>query len=341
MTIVDSVRRQFRRVVFLEKAPEPGTLTLNQRRVFTLPSKTGLSFLIVLIICFLTSTNYNLNLGFGMTYLLGGIAIVNTFYTFRNLAYLQLSAKNATPVFAGDSADFTFHIKNPDTLDRFALHFSFREPNSQAQIVDIDAQQELTISLKKASSERGILPCPRVQIQTWFPLGLLRAWSTWLPASSAIVYPRPELNPPPLPLGGNSDQQGISNLGQEEFSGVKIYQQGDPLKHLAWKHIARVDLETGGNLISKQFSGTKLGSVVIDFAALPQQLDLESKLSRMTAWILEAEQQNLAYAFNLGAFHRLESRGDEHRNACLRALALYGLSHSTNLSEEMIAETSA
>ena len=327
MAILDSVRRQFRRVVFLEKAPEPGVLTLTQRRVFTLPSKTGLSFIVVLVLCFLTSTNYNLNLGFGMTYLLGGVAIVNTFYTFRNLAYLQLSASNGSPIFAGDPAEFVFHIKNPDKQERYALHLSFRGTPMQEQVVDIDMQQEITVHLRKDSDRRGLLHCPRVQIQTWFPLGLLRAWSTWLPASFTLVYPHPEQNPPPLPIGGEADEQGISSQGQEEFSGVKIYQQGDPLKHLAWKHIARVDVEAGGNLVSKQFSGTKQGSVVIDFLALPQQLDLESKLSRMTAWVLLAEQQQLSYAFKLGQFHRPESRGEEHRNACLEALALYGLTN--------------
>ena len=51
MAILDSVRRQFRRVVFREST-RAGVLTLTQRRVFTLPSKTGLSFIVVLVLCF-------------------------------------------------------------------------------------------------------------------------------------------------------------------------------------------------------------------------------------------------------------------------------------------------
>ncbi|WMW79375.1 DUF58 domain-containing protein [Undibacterium cyanobacteriorum] len=335
MALLDPLRRQFRRVVFLEKAPEPGELTLTQRRVFTLPSKPGLAFLLVLVICFLTSTNYNLNLGFGMTYLLGGIAIVNAFYTFRNLAYLKLSASDGAPIFVGDNAEFHFHVNNADSLARYALHFSFRQSPQQTQVIDLEGNENVTVKLKTASQQRGYMACPRVQIQTWFPLGLLRAWSTWLPDSKTLVYPRPEDNPPPLPTDGPTGEQGISTSGQEEFSGVRMYQQGDPLKHLSWKHIARVDLDAGGNLISKQFSGASVGAVSIIFSELPAQLDLESKISRMTAWVLDAEHQGLPYFFEIGRLSIGPDLGEQHRNTCLKALACFGVDESNAITSEV------
>jgi hypothetical protein len=52
-------------------------------------------------------------------------------------------------------------------------------------------------------------------------------------------------------------------------------------------------------------------------------MDLEMRLSRMTRWVLDAEQRGLAYSFRLGEYDFAASIGSAHRTACLRALALY------------------
>lgn len=334
MKAIDAIRLRLRRLIFLEKSPEPGELVLNQRRVFTLPSKPGLVFLLLLIICFLTATNYNLNLGFGMTYLLAGVAVVNTLFTYRNLAYLKLNARDGAAVFAGDPAEFQFHVKNAEQLERFAIHISFQHSPHLEQIIDLKRGEETLVKLSCMTTNRGPLACPRVQLQTWFPLGLLRAWSTWLPATQVLVYPAPELNSPPLPFIGELGEKGNANTGHEDYAGVRSYQAGDPLKHLSWKHIARVDLEAGGNLISKQFDGASFGALLIDFASLPNQLPIEQKLSRMTSWILEADRLGLPYEFKLAALHLPSASGENHRHACLSALANYGYSRIENGSAQ-------
>ncbi len=327
MQSLQKLRRQFERVVLLEKTAEKGEVILKQRRVFTLPSRAGLAFVVLLIMLFLTSTNYNLNLGFGMTYLLGGLAAVNALFAFRNLAYLRLSAGQGESVFAGDVAEFPIQIKNPQNLDRYAIHIAFLHEQSAEHIVDINANDSTSIKLRILSQRRGYLPCPRIRLQTWFPLGLLRAWSTWLPDSQVIVFPAPEPMPPELPFGGESQRHSSATQasGNEDFSGVRSYQSGDPLKHLSWKHIARVDLDAGGNLVSKQFSGATGGEVCLDFGKLSPQLNLEQRLSRMTSWVLEAERRQLDYAFKLDYLDLAPSQGETHRNICLNALAVYGL----------------
>jgi uncharacterized protein (DUF58 family) len=325
MMLLSQIKAKFRRLVFLEKSPEVGELILKQRRVFTLPSKAGLLFCGMLIILFLTSTNYNLNLGFGMTYLLIGVAIVSVFFTFRNLAYLRLNATAGAPVFAGESAQFSLHINNPHTLERFAIHVGFLEKGHVDQIIDVSKQDRLTIQLAYPSAHRGYLPIRRIRFQTWFPLGLLRAWSTWLPDTKVLVYPTPETFPPPLPYIGETQNEGVRSIGDEDFSGVRNYHLGDPLKHLSWKHIERVDLDAGGNLVSKQFSGGSAGDLLIDFDSLPTNFDLELRLSRMTSWVLEADRLGLAYAFKIGVIHYRAAATESHRHACLSALALFNV----------------
>ena len=327
MQFLHNLKNKFNRIVLLEKSAEVGEVILKQRRVFTLPSRAGLAFALLLIILFLTSTNYNLNLGFGMTYLLAGLAAVNALFTFKNLAYLRLHAGQGESIFAGDVAEFPIHINNPQNLDRFALHIAFLQQQSAEQIIDVNATSSVSIKLRTLSTTRGYLACPRIRLQTWFPLGLLRAWSTWLPASKILVYPTPEAIPPALPFGldDSNDSTNTQSSGNEDFAGVRSYQSGDPLKHLSWKHIARVDLDAGGNLISKQFAGATGGQICLDFAMLSPQLDLELRLSRMTSWILEAERQQLDYAFKLGYLDLTPAQGDTHRHICLTALALYGM----------------
>jgi uncharacterized protein (DUF58 family) len=62
----------------------------------------------------------------------------------------------------------------------------------------------------------------------------------------------------------------------------------------------------------------------LDFSQLPPQLDLELRLSRMAAWVLEAERRALPYSFRIGQHDYPPANGDAHQAACLRALALYG-----------------
>jgi uncharacterized protein (DUF58 family) len=182
-----------------------------------------------------------------------------------------------------------------------------------------------TVVLSALAAERGWLPAPRVRLQTRFPLGLLRAWSYWQPDVQALVYPHPEDNAPPLPHAGLEKKDGHGHAGQDDFAGIRGYQAGDSLKRLAWRQIAKVDVELGGTLITKYFEGGAATELMLDFDALPRGMDLELKLSRMTRWVIEAEARGMPYAFRLGETVLPPALGPMHREACLRALALFQL----------------
>jgi uncharacterized protein (DUF58 family) len=325
MRVLTRLRQKFRQWLFLEHRPESGEVFLNQRRVFTLPSKAGWMFGVLLLVLFIASTNYNLNLGFALTFVLAACALVNAFLGFRNLAYLHLLAGPVAPVFAGEEAQFTLHLMNRRRHYRYAIYVGFAAKGHPEQALDIAPESRTTVQLSCASQQRGLLAIPRVRLQTGFPLGLLRAWSTWLPDTQALVYPQPEAFAPPLPMTGSAGKDGQGQAGDEDFSGVRAYQTGDALKHLAWKHIARIDLDAGGTLITKQFSGGSASELLLDFSTLPESLDLELRLSRMTSWVLQADASGLAYGFRLGPENYPAADSEMHRQDCLRALALYGI----------------
>jgi len=321
-----SIKKKLRKIVFLESKPESGEVFLSQRRVFTVPSKPGLVFVVLLLMMFLAATNYSLNLGFGLTYVLGGIAVINVFYAFRNLAYLHLLPGSARSVFAGEETEFTVYLINRRAHARYAISVGFADKGHPEKFVDIAADSRIAVQLSYPTISRGLQAIPRIRLQTYFPLGLLRAWSTWLADAHALVYPQPEVNAPPLPMSGQGKKAEVpGHAGDEDFAGVRAYQRGDAMKHLAWKQIAKVDTALGGQLVTKQFSGGSGSDVMLDFSALPGNMDIELKLSRMTSWVLEADQRELTYGFRLGQTKYPAASGPEHRDACLRALALYDM----------------
>jgi uncharacterized protein (DUF58 family) len=208
---------------------------------------------------------------------------------------------------------------------RYAIWLGFlREdlPNLE-QAADIAAYANRAVYLNVASKQRGWLAAPRVRLQTRFPLGLFRAWSYWMPDANALVYPYPEEQGPPLPMIGQESEEGHGHAGHDDFAGIRAYQAGDSMRHLAWRQIARIDVQDGGSLVTKHFEGGAKSELCLDFALLPRTMDLDLRLSRMTRWVLEAEQQGLAYSFRLGEHDFAPSIGPAHQTACLRALALY------------------
>jgi len=87
--------------IFQWRGPERGTIVLVQRRVFILPTRQGLLFAGVILLMLLGSVNYDLSLGFILSFLLGASGIQSMLHTFRNLANLRISAGRVAPVFAG------------------------------------------------------------------------------------------------------------------------------------------------------------------------------------------------------------------------------------------------
>ena len=126
-----------------------------------------------------------------------------------------------------------------------------------------------------------------------------------------------------LGLAGPRRQGGVDGVGfiaepqagdaGGRHHGRRIFQPGDAMRHLAWRQIARVDAQFGGQLATKHFEGGALAELCLDLHALPPQLDLEARLSRLTRWVLEAEQRQLPYALQLGGLRFAPALGDLSR----------------------------
>ncbi|XYJ09422.1 DUF58 domain-containing protein [Telluria sp. B2] len=305
-------------------ARDAGALELGQRRIYILPTGPGLGFGALVLVLLIGSINYNLGLGYALTFMALSCALVDMVLTWRNLAGLVLSPGRAPAVFAGQEAQFELQLANPGTRARYAIRIDVASMSEPRHVVDVPPASSATVRIAIPTEARGWLPAPRLALSTRFPLGLFRAWAWWRPEVHALVYPFPEEGAPPLPQASGGRSDGSGHAGSDDFAGVRAYQPGDPLRRLAWRQIARLDPSEGGQLATKHFEGGTRDELVLDLAALPPREDLELRLSRMTRWVLEAEGRALPYAFRLGAEHFDASLGAAHQAACLRALALYG-----------------
>ena len=63
---------------FENRLPLSDSLTLRQSNLYNVPTKAGLAFAMTLLLMLIASINYQLNLGYLLTFLLAGSALVCT-----------------------------------------------------------------------------------------------------------------------------------------------------------------------------------------------------------------------------------------------------------------------
>jgi uncharacterized protein (DUF58 family) len=76
--------------------------------------------------------------------------------------------------------------------------------------------------------------------------------------------------------------------------------------------------------MTKQFSGLAAGELWLDWDALPHDLPVEARLSRLTRWVLEASRAGHSFGLRLPALVVIPGAGPAHQEQCLTALALFG-----------------
>ncbi len=322
-----ALKQKFQSWLFRPRV-EHGAITLTQRRIFIIPTKQGFTLVFVLVLMLLGDINYNLSLGYVLTFLLTMMAVMSMLHAFRNLAQLEIRAGRAEPVFCGETARFMLHFNNRSKLSRYQLCLvqagdSFwKNTHTQLQS-DAPAGQDTEVAFPLRTTRRGWLQPGRLRLYTEFPLGLFYCWSYLHFDTRCLVYPKP-MTDAALPAGSSPDGTGRRSVaGDDDFSGLRKYTAGDALPRIDWKAYAR---ERG--LQVKQFS-TPLGEELwLDLANAPDR-NLEEKLARMTRWVLDAETQRKRYGLRLPNGDLPASNGIAHRDECLRRIALFNLGEKT------------
>ena len=319
---MNPVRRRVRRW-WLQRHPRTDSWTLTQGNIYIVPTKAGFVYGLTLFVMLLASINYQLNLGYVLTFLLAGSGLMSMHITHRTLRGLSLHLRPPQPGFAGEAAPLEIVLQSGGRISHgVGLRLDHDPPPHEPQRsvwVDVPAQGQTMARLSFVSARRGLHEVPTVRAETRYPFGLFRAWTLWRPAARVLAYPAPERPPAPLPpahaAGDEAPRAHRSEGG--EFEGVRAYQRGDTLRRIVWKKVART-----GELVSRDTQVALQQELWLDFhaAALP---DTERRLSRMAAWVLLAEQTGLAHGLRLPGMELAPGSGEQHRRASLEALALW------------------
>ena len=296
--------------------------TLTQRNVYILPTKAGWAFLGTLGVMLVAAVNYQLNLGYGLTFLLGGAALVSMHQTHANLRGLSLHLKPPAPVFAAEPATIEIVLSNPGrTRSGIGLGVASAQRQGMAW-VDVPEHGDTSARLRFVPPGRGLHHLPALVADTNFPLGLFRAWTVWRPLAQVLVYPAPEqpAHALPLPLSAlGAERPGRVGAGSE-FDGVRAWRRGDSLRQVVWKKVART-----GELVSRDTSASSAHALWLDYAQAGAGglSDPEARLRRLTAWVLAAERLGLIFGLRLPGSELAAAAGELQRRNALQVLALW------------------
>jgi len=313
----DFTRKPVFKFIAKRIGPFKGTVILDRNRVYILPTKAGLIFLLLLLLLLLGSVNYNKSLGYVLTFILVGLGNVIMFATWKNLAGLRLRAGGCMPVFSGEKALFAVQLENPDAQTRYSIAVMYQ--GKEFEVVDVPAGAVSLAHFQADTTRRGILDAGRFRLNTEFPAGLFVAW-TWIDLSmQCLVYPKPAPRTEmPVSISSEEGDQAMQGAGMEEYAGLRKYQSGDSWRRIAWKVVARTD-----ELVTREYSGGRPQLQWIDWQTLPISGN-EARLSAMTRLLIDAEAAGQVYGLRLPGVEIEPANGRTHYARCLKALALYG-----------------
>lgn len=302
-----------------KRIPPAPSITLTQANIFIFPTKVGFAFSALLVLMVLLAINYQSSLVYGIAFLLGSVFLVTILHTFRNLSGLRLEFQSARPGFVGEDIEFVIRLVRPQGRGREGIQLGW--PEGLPQWGEVFTREADSVRLYVPATRRGWMDPGRLLIETYFPLGLLRAW-TWVDLDArALVYPKPHFLPLPSASSGRRDEGTlIDPRGSEDFTDIRAYVPGDPIKQVLWRSYAR---SGGRELLVKHYASYVEPRLWFNFNELPGTV--EERLSRLAGYALQAARAEREYGLVMPGLRIEPATGETHLEKVLRTLALHGV----------------
>ena len=293
-------------------------MRIDRRRIYILPTRFGIMLAALLVAMLIAGLNYNSNLGLAFAFLMISAALVSMHHCHRNLLGLGVDVNTEVVAFAGGDAEFDFMLRNESAVDRRDIEVRCGADAEAAASVSANSYAEVPVNVPVA--QRGVARWGQFELRTSYPFGWFRAWSYVQGSLTAFVAPRPRGDRPLPSAAAAARGSGARSevRGDEEFAGLRSYAPGVPLKHMAWKVLAR-----GGEAAVRSYTDPAAQPEWLEWSAL-EGLETEARLSQLCRWVLESESgYRRPYGLRLPGVDIAPGRGALHRARCLRALAAY------------------
>jgi uncharacterized protein (DUF58 family) len=291
-------------------------IKINRRRVYILPTRFGVMLASVLAAMLLAGLNYNSNLGLAFGFLMAAVTLVTMHHCNRNLLGLQVDVTTEADAFAGGDASFEFVLKNDSDLDRRDIEIRCLAASS---VRTVAARSVESIPVSVPMPRRGLERIAQFELRTRHPFGWFHAWTYVQGSLTVYVAPAPQGSRTLPAVAGLGSASRSETRGDEDFAGLRAYEPGVPLKHMAWKVLAR-----GGEAAVQSHTSLAALPEWLDWSAL-EGIDTEARLSQLCSWVLESAAAQRIYGLRIPGREIAPARGAAHRFACLRALAMFGI----------------
>lgn len=299
------------------RLPATSSVTLNQARIFILPSRQGLALLVVAVLVLLLAINFESSLNYALGFWLIAMLWAAVHLTYRNLSGLTLKAQRAALVEAGQPADYQLVLSSDSRRHRGPVEFIHADWGLITASLEGD---DTRVTLSRPTARRGRQPLPRFRLESRYPFGLVVAWSHVLLDLSAWAYPAPlerEARPVASGRDGQASDDHYVQAGTEDFHALRAYAAGDPLHRLHWPAFAR------DQLVVKAFA---------DYQASDQWLDWqdyaglagEDRLAALAGAIRRCLAEDRPFGLRLPGLEIAPAKGPIHTERCRRALAEFG-----------------
>ncbi len=306
------------------RSPLTNRIKLSQKRIYIVPNRVGLLYLALVVLMFVNGVNYQNNLIFSFSVLLLSIFITSIVVTYQNLSGLIIESGLGESVFAGRNTILHVSISHESRQVKEGLCLGFSRETAMP-LTSIESKHAFELTYR--TTKRGLISVPRITLYSVYPLGLLRCW-TWMRLQfKGVVYPEPVFLPYQyLGVSSEGDEQAVNvvSSGVDDFRGFRKYQSGDSLKHVAWRQFAK-----NNKLLTKEFEQAQAIGHWLDWEAL-SGFGGEYRLQVLCGWVINSNEENREYGLSLPGIKIDVGRGDQHKEQCLTALALYGLNTGGN-----------
>ena len=285
-------------------------------RIRWFPTRYGWLYVISILGMLIGSINYNNNLGFLFSFLLGSMLLVSLVHSFQNIRGIAVDEIRALPVF--ETQDAIFELKL-DLSPRRRIALRFGLDDSREVSVDMAPGSLTRVPVALPTEKRGRLSPSKLHIASVYPLGLFCFRTTRQVAADCLVYPKPvsvqKLSMQDL-LQAHSSGGAAPGI-VEDFKGLRTFQNGDATQHIFWKAFSK-----GQGLMVKEFMGG--GAPCLNFSWEKIRGEkVDRKLSVLCGMVLKAHGMKLKYGISLPGRLIAPDEGERHKHACLRTLALF------------------
>lgn len=288
---------------------------LDSQSIYIIPSLFGFAYAFVLLTLFFCAINYQVSAVFFLTFLLAMLGMVSALEAHTNLKGLSVICLSMTDSYPHGIVHIKLRLSTPNP-HVYVLYCSF--DREEERLIDEIKYKGTEVTLSLRANARGCYDVPRLNLKSYFPLGLFRAWGYIYFDEKYYVYPSP-ISPGFWPKAmGDEGHQADRVDGNEEFYELKSVT--NPWAHpgrIAWKIAAR-----GQGWFLKTMMSPEGESRLFCLDDLPG-LDIELNLQHLSYWLHESERDGSGYGLELKGVQTKLSKGQAHLADCLRQLALY------------------